>query len=81
MHEVQFLSFDGVGDKPKVIGRATFDGEMIKFYCPPSLVESLEGGIQVGSKKLVPGDGLEFMGGLKYAFSGSRFRATGVREV
>ena len=81
MQEVQFLSYEG--EEPTESGVATFDGELVAFMgVAPGLVESFNSfGVRVGRKTFFPKDGLEFLGALKHAFSGSRFRATGVREV
>jgi len=81
MQEVQFLNDEGGGQRE--MGRVTFNGEVVDFHgVNPILKEELyEDGIIIGSKTFYPKDGLSFLTGLKYAFSGSRFRATGVREI
>lgn len=81
MQEVQFFVYEGE-EKPES-GVASFDGELITFMgVAPGMVEMFNSvGVRVGSKTFYPKDGLEFLGALKHAFSGSRFRATGIREV
>lgn len=81
MQEVQFFTYEG--EEPTESGVATFDGELVTFMgVAPGMVEMFNTvGVRVGSKVFFPKDGLEFMGALKHAYSGSRFRATGIREV
>lgn len=82
MQEVQFITYEGDG-KPTEGGVATFDGEVVSFYgVDPALVESFNAiGVSIGPRTFYPKDGLEFLGVLRSAFSGSRFRATGIKEV
>lgn len=81
MQGVKFLltTFEG---KQEQMGFAILVGKRVNFVgLSEVLVEELKRGISNGKVRYKPKDGIKFLRGLKYAFTGSLVRATDVLEV
>ncbi len=81
MKIVEILSFSAGDGTSEVVGTVRFKKQVSLSDVPEKMVDQMKDGIRGKNGNIyLPKDGLKFMRALRYAYSGSRIRATEVRD-